>query len=224
LYTKFSLRKKSVNQARKEALEQEIANRLRRILRMAYLHSKRLVARYGLTAPQLLCLRALAGSTGLPPTALARQVGLSRATLTGILRRLEARGLVTRSPSPLDRRSSLLRLTELGSAAAASVGSPLGPNFSERWGRLSRADQERLCRALDSLADLMSGETPNLSGPRKSADRTVKAEPESVAEDPEERLLTFPSPAPGTHSRGTGQPTDRRHGADSMTPPAKEGK
>ena len=52
------LRKKVVNKPEMVASEQETAKRLRWILRLAYLQSRRLVARHGLTAPQLLCLRA----------------------------------------------------------------------------------------------------------------------------------------------------------------------
>jgi len=206
-----------VNQTKTVGSEQEIASRLRRILRLAYLQSRRLVARHGLTAPQLLCLHALAGSPGLPPTALAREVGLSRATLTGILRRLEARRLVTRSPSPLDRRSSLLHLTELGSAAAESVGSPLGSRFSKAWRRLSSAEKQELCRALDTLAALMTGESRIESSASPAAERTIESRDSA---DSDNRLLAFPPR--GRTTRGTDRARRQEHGAESVTPPAKK--
>jgi DNA-binding MarR family transcriptional regulator len=44
-----------------------------------------------------------------------------RSTLTGILDRLEARGLVRRGPNPDDRRSFMVALTTKGRALAAAV-------------------------------------------------------------------------------------------------------
>jgi DNA-binding MarR family transcriptional regulator len=206
-----------VNQTKTVASEQEIANRLRRILRLAYLQSRRLVARHGLTVPQLLCLRALAGSPGLPPTALAREIGLSRATLTGMLRRLEARRLVTRSPSPLDRRSSLVHLTELGAAAMAPVGSPLGSRFSRAWCRLSSSEKQELCRALDTLATLMTGESP-IESSASPGSRELREAGDSA--DSDNRLLAFPPR--GRTTLGKDHARHHGHGAESMTTPEKK--
>lgn len=179
-----------MNQLKTKGFEQEIAFLLRRILRLAYLQSRRLVARYGLTAPQLLCLRALAGSSGLPPTSLAREVGLSRATLTGVLRRLETRGMVERSASPLDRRSSLFRLTPLGAAAASAVGSPLGPRFSEQLSRLSDSRKREICGALEALATAMEGETRHgPAAPAPAAESGAGRDPDGPA-----GCVRFPAP------------------------------
>ena len=49
-------------------------------------------------------------------TTLANAVALDRTTTTGALKRLAARGLVSRAPSPLDRRAQVCRLTAEGAA------------------------------------------------------------------------------------------------------------
>jgi DNA-binding MarR family transcriptional regulator len=52
---------------------------------------------------------------------LHRSFGHRRSTLTSVVDRLEARGLVERAPNPRDRRSSLVALTSDGRNAARQV-------------------------------------------------------------------------------------------------------
>jgi DNA-binding MarR family transcriptional regulator len=59
------------------------------------------------------------GAAGLAE--VHRSFGHKRSTLTGIVDRLEARGLLGREIHPRDRRSFLLRLTPAGLAAAQVV-------------------------------------------------------------------------------------------------------
>ena len=68
--------------------------------------SKRMEARLGITGPQRLVVRILGYQPGATAGELARVLRLHPSTLTGVLRRLEDRGLIARSPGEHDRRQA----------------------------------------------------------------------------------------------------------------------
>ena len=70
------------------------------------------VTPYGLTTNQFFLLTALYEEDGIFITALARKVALDKATLTGMLDRLERDGLTERRADPEDRRAIRIHLTE----------------------------------------------------------------------------------------------------------------
>lgn len=67
-----------------------------------------------LTAVQFAALNALALQPGMDQASLAAAIGFDRATMGGVLERLERKGLVQREVSPQDRRARLLYLTPEG--------------------------------------------------------------------------------------------------------------
>jgi DNA-binding MarR family transcriptional regulator len=75
------------------------------------------VAPEGLTTQRWAVLGALSRpevAEGMAVGDLARYLKVSRQSLSGITRRLEADGLVEAVPDPADRRSRVLRMTALG--------------------------------------------------------------------------------------------------------------
>lgn len=68
----------------------------------------------GVTGPQRLVIRVIGLRPGLAPKELATVLRLHPSTLTGLLKRLEAKGLVTRSADPEDGRRARLALTADG--------------------------------------------------------------------------------------------------------------
>lgn len=81
---------------------------IRRLQQAAEIHSKRLSRYGGLTPLQLLILHVLAVEGELTATQLAKLVSLSQASLSGVLDRLEGRGLLYRRRDEQDRRKSWL--------------------------------------------------------------------------------------------------------------------
>jgi DNA-binding MarR family transcriptional regulator len=76
--------------------------------------SKQMESELGVTAPQRLALRIIGRFPGIPTGKLAELLRVHPGTLTGVLQRLERRGLVTRRLDPRDRRRVLLGLTGRG--------------------------------------------------------------------------------------------------------------
>lgn len=70
------------------------------------------VAPYGLTTTQFFLLTALYEEDGIFISTLAGKVALDKATLTGMLDRLERDGLTERKADPDDRRAIRIYLTE----------------------------------------------------------------------------------------------------------------
>jgi MarR family transcriptional regulator, 2-MHQ and catechol-resistance regulon repressor len=79
-------------------------------------HSNRPYQAYDLTLAQMDVLSALAraGNTSLSCSEIAESTTITKGGITGILDRLEARGLVKRIPSRDDRRSVLVRPSAKG--------------------------------------------------------------------------------------------------------------
>jgi len=76
--------------------------------------SKRMEARFGITGPQRLVVRIVGRFPGISAGALAEVLHVHPSTLTGVLRRLENRGMLLRSADPRDARRALFGLTPRG--------------------------------------------------------------------------------------------------------------
>jgi DNA-binding MarR family transcriptional regulator len=76
--------------------------------------SKRMEARLGLTIPQRLALLLIGRNPGILASELASVLHLHRGTLSGVVRRLEAAGYVTRTVDAADARRAGLSLTAAG--------------------------------------------------------------------------------------------------------------
>lgn len=96
----------------------EIIDNLRRVFQAVNEYSKAAERSTGLTGPQLWALKILDNTSPIRVSELARQMYLRPATVVGILDRLEAKGLVSRTRSIEDRRAVDLHLTEMGKQLA----------------------------------------------------------------------------------------------------------
>ena len=138
--------------------EEDVLRALRRITRAVDLHSRHLSTTFGLTGPQLVCLRVIAGQGPVSPSLLAREVALSQATITGIVDRLCSRQLVTRSRNSPDRRVVMVEITPAGTALIEAAPSPLQERFVERLHALSPEEQARVRETLVKIVEMMDGE------------------------------------------------------------------
>src|SRR5438270_13239186 len=72
--------------------------------------SKRMEAAYGITGPQRLVVRIVGRFPGIAAGRVAEILHVHPSTLTGILNRPEARGVLQRKADPPDARGALLAL------------------------------------------------------------------------------------------------------------------
>src|SRR5881397_1605590 len=77
---------------------------------------------FELAPQQLATLKALGRHGPIPMSELAGILACDSSNVTGIVDRLEDRGLVVRRASPHDRRVKLLELTERGAELGAEIG------------------------------------------------------------------------------------------------------
>ena len=71
----------------------------------------------GLSSIEMSVLRILADDPDAMPTDIAKEIGISKSTLTSAINRLEERDYIGRRISPEDKRSFRLVLTEEGKLA-----------------------------------------------------------------------------------------------------------
>ena len=83
--------------------------------------SKRMTASAGITGPQRLVLHVVGRFPGISIGQLAATLHVHASTLTGVLDRLERRGLLDRRPAPRDGRRAALGLTPAGRGLDLSV-------------------------------------------------------------------------------------------------------
>jgi len=139
-------------------LKESILRSLRRITRAIDLHSRHLAHTFGLTGPQLVCLRTVGARGKMTPSELAKEVSLSQATITGIIDRLAARQLVARERSTNDRRLVTVVISQAGRALIDQAPSPLQERFAERLSALSLTEQENIKDTLAQIVRMMDGE------------------------------------------------------------------
>ena len=103
-----------------------------------------------LTLPQLRVLFQLRRTPGVTTGQLARGLGITVSTTSGLVSKLADRGLVARGSNQSDRRQIPLELTETGQELAGELCRETRPFLDEVAGELG-ADLEEVAGALERL-------------------------------------------------------------------------
>jgi DNA-binding MarR family transcriptional regulator len=111
----------------------------------------------GLSHPQYLVMLALWGASPLSLRALSERLRLEPATLSPLVKRLEAAGLVERTRRPDDERTLSITLTERGAALreeALAVPTTMAARLGLEEAELRQLNElmTRLIAAVDGLA------------------------------------------------------------------------
>jgi DNA-binding MarR family transcriptional regulator len=109
-------------------------------------------AEFDLSPIQCHVLHLIEPKRPLPMSRLSETLSCDASNVTGLVDRLESRGLVRRQPSPEDRRVKVLQLTSSGSRLRAQLLRRMGGR-SLPLSRLSLDQQRTLVKILEALVD-----------------------------------------------------------------------
>jgi DNA-binding MarR family transcriptional regulator len=124
---------------------------LRRLFKAIQEYSKRIFRRTGLSGPQVWALTILQAESGLSLSELAERLYAHRSTVSGIVDRLQERGVVRRVTDPDDRRGILLSLTPRGQRLLKKSPPPVQIGLRRALERLPARQLGRFRRVLQSI-------------------------------------------------------------------------
>ena len=128
---------------------------LRRVIRAIDIYSSKLNMEYNITGPQLICLYSIVNDGPLILSYLGKHYSLSASTITGIIDRLEAKGLIERQRNNADRRKVMITSTEAGKKLIANAPSPLQDKLTDAINNLPELEQTAIVLSLEKIVHLM---------------------------------------------------------------------
>jgi DNA-binding MarR family transcriptional regulator len=136
-------------------LVKQIIFQIRRLIQARELYTKELNKKYQVSASQLNCLLALYENGPLPPSQIARHIMVNSSTVTGIIDRLEHKGLVRRMRTSQDRRVITIELTAAGDKLAEHAPPPIQQKIVDGLQRLQRSEIEQIVHGLNMLTRML---------------------------------------------------------------------
>lgn len=102
----------------------------------------------GLTPAQFDVIATLGNTDGMNPKQLGEKTLITKGTLTGVVDRLQSKGLVDRLPDPQDGRGQIVSLTPLGQRTFEQVFPAHGVHVGRVFEGFSLADRDRAQQSL----------------------------------------------------------------------------
>jgi DNA-binding MarR family transcriptional regulator len=128
---------------------------IRRLLQAKELYTKELNKKYQVSSSQLNCIIALYENGPLPPSQIARHIMVNSSTVTGIIDRLEQKGLVERWRISSDRRVITIQLTEEGEKLAKNAPPPIQQRVIDGLKNLPHHEIEKIVSSLQMLTNML---------------------------------------------------------------------
>ena len=138
----------------------EILVKLRKIIRSINLESKKIQKEFGISIPQLLVLQYLSEQEDYKASGkdIKNYINLNASTVSGIVHRLEEKGLVARLPNSRDKRGMFVTLTAKGAELLKESPTTLQEKITKRLRSLSHKQIEELNSSIEVLTQLMDAE------------------------------------------------------------------
>ncbi len=124
------------------------------------------VAQLGLTPAQFDVLATLGNTPGMNPKTLGARTLITKGTLTGVVDRMLAKGLVRRDPDPQDGRGQIVCLTERGQALFEQVFPAHGEYVGRAFERIPELDLVRAEALLHAIRQAFERTQDVPTGPR----------------------------------------------------------
>jgi DNA-binding MarR family transcriptional regulator len=105
----------------------------------------------GLTMTQFDVIATLGNQPPMTCKDLSDKTLVTKGTLTGVLERLEGRGIIQRSVNPTDARSQMIGLTKKGQQLFERVFPEHLQHLQKAFGQLSKQDLHDLTQSLQKL-------------------------------------------------------------------------
>lgn len=128
---------------------------MRKILRATELNARTLMAQTGLTPSQLIFMQMLDNGEEQTAGHVAARMGITQATITVLIHKLEAIGMVRRRKGDLDRRQVWLSLTDKARNVLSIAPDGVHAQFHDRFSRLEEWEQLMLISALERVAGMI---------------------------------------------------------------------
>ena len=131
---------------------------IRKLMQSGAYYTKELNKKYNVSAPQIACLLALLEGGPMALSQIAKKIMVNSSTLTGIIDRLELKGLVARTRTSMDRRVITIELTEEGRKLAENAPPPIQMKIVEGLKKLDEEEREQIIQALEKLAKMIDSQ------------------------------------------------------------------
>ena len=141
-----------------EPLLMDIVAAIRRLVRAVSLDSQGMSRQFGLTGPQSGVMRNLVKKGALSSADLSRRSYVTPANITGIIDRLEKKGLVERIRKDGDRRVALIALTEAGLELGKTIPDPIEKRLINKLGNLDPKHIQLLDIAINQILNLIEAD------------------------------------------------------------------
>lgn len=155
----------------------QIIIKIRRIVRSINLESKKVQKDYGVSIPQILCLEYLKNAPNYQATqkSIRDHMKLNSSTITGIISRLEKKGMLARLPKSGDRRVTTITLTSIGDELLKQTPDLLQQRLAVKLKKVSEEELEKISASLEFLVEMLEIEDVDAS-PLLTAEDTIKEE------------------------------------------------
>lgn len=128
---------------------------IRKLIQAGELYSKELNKIHSISAAQLNCLITLFENGPLPPSQIAKHMLVKSSTVTGVVDRLEQKGLVRRVRNSPDRRIVTIELTKAGNQLSENAPPPIQQKIIDGLKKISESEIDEIVFALTKLTDML---------------------------------------------------------------------